>query len=107
MPPSSLTTAKFLTEPKDGLILPSSQASLSCEAKFVSSLKFNCSGGVIPREIYRGENKRNKTKLIVAISKIKPDDLLEVSCVCEAIGHDGVVLRSKAAVVKKACKYFV
>ena len=79
-----------------------------CGAKYVSKLKFNCSGDLVLKEIYHGQNEHNITKLFVDIShgKIKPGDLNEHSCVCEATSYSGSVLRSRAAAAKIACKYF-
>ena len=98
----------FTAEPDDSYVLPNSLAPLLCKAKFVSQLKFNCSGGLVPKEAYHGQNEHNVTTLIADVSQamVKTTALDWVSCVCIAAGHNGVVLRSKTAVVMLACKYF-
>ena len=103
-------TAKpvFITEPDDGHVLPNSPSLLFCEAKFVSKLKFNCTGGLTPDEIFFHKNDQNVTMLVADISYtlMRASSLNEVSCVCLATGYRGFIRKSRNAVVMLACKSF-
>ncbi|XP_078364185.1 netrin receptor UNC5C-like [Oculina patagonica] len=94
---------EFIAEPDDKFALPNTQVDLVCEAKFVSRLKFNCSGGLVPREIYKYEDADNVTLLVAEISQaliVNRDSV--VLCICVATGYNGQVIRSRAAAVQKA-----
>lgn len=73
----------------------------------MTKLKFNCSKGLVPKEIYNSEDENNATLVIAEISQVlfKSTRGSDVVCICVAIGYNGQVLRSRAATVKKACKY--
>jgi len=96
----------FDAEPDDRYVLPNSPAPLLCKAKFVSKLNFSCTGGLVPKEIYRHQNDRNVTTLLADVTHvmIKANALDGVSCVCLATGYSGVVLKSRSAAVTIACK---
>lgn len=106
----SRETAKpvFVTEPEDRYVLPNSPSPLFCEAKFVSKLKFNCTGALTPKEIFFHQNDQNVTMLAADISYtlMRASSLNEVSCVCLATGYRGFIRKSRNAVIMLACKSF-
>lgn len=96
---------QFIEEPDDKFVWPDKPAALSCEAKFVSKLKFNCSGKLVPKEIFNDEGIDNVTFLIAEISKSQIKNRTSVFlCNCVATGFNGQVIRSRAATVQRACK---
>ena len=96
---------QFTEEPDDTFILPYTPGSLTCEAKFVSKLKFNCSGKLVPREIFNYEGIDNVTFLVAEISQSQIKNRTSVFlCNCVATGYNGQVIRSHAAAVQSACK---
>ena len=96
----------FTEEPDDKFVLPNTPASLICEAKFVSKLKFNCSGKLVPREVLNYEFiDDNVTFLLAEISQSQIKNRTSVFlCNCVATGYNGQVIRSRAASVQRACK---
>lgn len=71
----------------------------------MSRLKFNCSGGLVPREIYNYEDVDNVTLLVAEITQVLIVNRYSVVlCICVATGYNGQVIRSRAAAVQKACK---
>ncbi|KAJ7392169.1 hypothetical protein OS493_013541 [Desmophyllum pertusum] len=90
---------EYVAEPDDKFVLPNSPAALLCEAKFVTKLKFNCSKGLVPKEIYNSEDENNATLVIAEISQVlfKSTRGSDVVCICVAIGYNGHILRSRAA----------
>lgn len=95
----------FMKEPDDKFVLPSTPASLICEAKFVSKLKFNCSGKLVPRELLNDEFSDNVTFLLAEISESQIKNRTSVFlCNCVATGYNGQVIGSRAATVQRACK---
>ena len=96
----------FTEEPDDKFVLPNTAASLICEAKFVSKLKFNCSGKLVPREILNDEYFENVTFLLAEISESQIKNRTSVFlCNCVATGYNGQVIGSRTATVQRACKY--
>ena len=96
---------RFIEEPHDKFILPYAPGALSCEAKFVSKLKFNCSGKLVPKEILNDEYIDNVTFLLAEISASQIKNRTSVfHCYCVATGYNGQVIRSRAATVQRACK---
>ena len=71
----------------------------------MSKLKFNCSGGLVPREVLNYEDDHNVTLLVFEISQVLIKNRGSVvHCICIATGYNGQVIRSRAAAVQKACK---
>ena len=96
---------EFVAEPKDKFFLPNSPAAFSCEAKFVSKLHFNCTGGLVPREVYNNQTGNHVTLLIVKILPVLIKTVAsDVVCICVASGYNGQVITSRGATAKKACK---
>ena len=95
---------QFIEEPDDKFIWPNT-GTLTCEATFVSKLKFNCSGELVPREILNDEYIDNVTFLVAEISQSQIKNRTSVFlCNCVATGYNGQVIRSRAAAVQRACK---
>lgn len=91
----------FIIEPNDEYLLPDSRAHLYCEAKFVSNLEFNCSGGLVPEMVLQNKDENNVTLIIADVSyaMFKARDLDRVSCVCLATGYKGLVVKSRMALI--------
>ena len=97
---------EFVAQPKNKYVLPNSPAvHLLCEARFVSKLNINCTGGLVPREIYYNQSRNHATLLIVEILPVLiKNNAPGIVCTCVATGYNGLVIRSHPAAVRKACK---
>ena len=96
---------QFIVQPHDKFVLPYTPGTLACEAKFVSKLKFNCSGRLVPREVINFQDIDDITLLIAEISKSQIKNRTSIFlCNCVATGYNGQVIGSRAATVQRACK---
>ena len=97
---------QFIVQPDDKFVLPNTPGTLACEAKFVSKLKFNCSGRLVPREVISFQASDNVTLLIAEISKSQIKNRTSVFlCNCVATGYNGQVIGSRTATAQSACKF--
>ena len=99
--------AGFVIEPNDAFVFKNFPATMTCAARLVSKLEFNCSGGVSPNNVRYKQNAVDVITLSTRIYRYMIKSLRQILCFCVATTPSGAILKSRMAnfTLASACKY--